>query len=240
LSSRFDETDCFCVFDNVFVPWEHVFIYRNLAISRDQWWRTPAHLYGNHQAQCRYATKLRFMMGLAKRMNEITGNDAQPAVNIAMGELAALVTIVDSMLQAHETTGTIGADGVLWPSRTTLYAVMSLQSELNGRMLETIRELAGAAMITLPSSARDFENPEMARDIARYMQSASADAKTRVATLRMLWDFLGSEFGSRHAQYEKFYGGASFLVKQNLNRAYDYARATAMVDAALALPIDPP
>jgi 4-hydroxyphenylacetate 3-monooxygenase len=236
LSSRFDETDCFCVFDQVFVPWENVFIYRNLAISRDQWWKTPAHLYGNHQAQCRYATKLRFMIGLAKRMNEMTGNDAHPAVNIEMGELAALVTIVDSMLQAHEVTGVLDADGVLWPSATTLYAVMSMQSEINGRMLETIRELAGAAMITLPSSARDFDNPDMAHDITRYMQSASADAKTRVATLRMLWDFLGTEFGSRHAQYEKFYGGASFSVKQNLNRAYDYARATAMVDAALALP----
>ena len=236
LTSRFDESDSFCVFDNVFVPWESVYIYRNIEICRDQWRKTPAHLYGNHQAQCRYAVKLRFMMGLAKRMNEITGNDAHPPVAVAMGELAALATIVDSMLQAHEVTGTIDADGVLWPSRTTLYAVMSLQSELNGRMLETIRELAGAAMITLPSSARDFENPEMARDIARYMQSASADAKTRVATLRMLWDFLGTEFGSRHAQYEKFYGGASFLVKQNLNRAYDYKGATALVDQALALP----
>jgi len=99
LSSRFDEADCFCVFDNVFVPWERVFVYRNLEASRDQWWKTPAHLYGNHQAQCRYATKLRFMMGLAKRMNEITGNDAHPAVNIEMGELAAFVTIIDSMLK---------------------------------------------------------------------------------------------------------------------------------------------
>ena len=172
------------------MPWENVFIYRNLAISRDQWWKTPAHLYGNHQAQCRYATKLRFMIGLAKRMNEITGNDAHPAVNVEMGALAALVTIVDSMLQAHEVTATIDTDGVLWPSQTTLYSVMSMQSEINGRMLEIIRELAGAAMITLPSSARDFNNPEMAHDITRYMQSVSADAKTRVATLRMVWDFL--------------------------------------------------
>jgi 4-hydroxyphenylacetate 3-monooxygenase len=236
LSSRFDETDCFCVFDNVFVPWERVFIYRNLAISRDQWWKTPAHLYGNHQAQCRYATKLRFMIGLAKRMNEMTGNDGHPAVATEMGELAALVTMVDAMLQAHEVTATIDGDGVLWPSPTTLYAVMAMQSEINGRMLEIVRELAGAAMITLPSSARDFDNPEMAGDIVRYMRSASADARTRVATLRMAWDFLGTEFGSRHAQYEKFYGGAAFLVKQNLNRSYDYKRATAMVDAALALP----
>ena len=177
LSSRFDEADCFCVFDKVFVPWENVFIYRNLAISRDQWWKTPAHLYGNHQAQCRYATKLRFMIGLAKRMNEMTGNDAHPAVNVEMGELAALVTIVDSMLQAHEVTATIDADGVLWPSQTTLYSMMSMQSEINGRMLEIIRELAGAAMITFRPRRSDFNNPEMAHDITRYMQSGSADAK---------------------------------------------------------------
>jgi len=236
LTSRFDEADCFCVFDNVFVPWERVFVYRNLEISRDQWWKTPAHLYGNHQAQCRYASKLRFMIGLAKRMNQITGNDANPAVNTVMGELASIVTVIDSMLQAHETVATIDRDGVLWPSQTTLYAVMAMQSELNGRMLEIIRELAGAAMITLPSSARDFDNPDMAKDIDRYMQSSSTDARTRVATLRMAWDFLGSEFGSRHAQYEKFYGGAAFLVKQNVNRFYDYARAKALVDAALNLP----
>ena len=91
-------------------------------------------------------------------------------------------------------------------------------------------------MITLPSSARDFDNPDMASDIKRYMQSASTDAKTRFATLRMAWDFLGTEFGNRHAQYEKFYGGASFLLKQNINRLYDYKRATALVDAALKLP----
>jgi 4-hydroxyphenylacetate 3-monooxygenase len=236
LTSRFDESDCFCVFDHVFVPWERVFVYRNLEVSRDQWWKTPAHLYGNHQAQCRYAVKLRFMTGLAKRMNEMTGNDANPAVAIQMGELAAIVTIVESMLAAHETVATIDADGVLWPSQATLYSVMALQSELNGRMLEIIRELAGAAMITLPSSAKDFDNPDMAQDIARFMRSGTADARTRVATMRLAWDFLGSEFGSRHAQYEKFYGGASFLVKQNVNRFYDYRRATAMVDAALALP----
>jgi 4-hydroxyphenylacetate 3-monooxygenase len=236
LSSRFDESDSYVVFDNAFVPWERVFVYRNIDISRDQWWKTPSHLYGNHQAQVRYVTKLRFMIGLAKRMNELTGNEANPAVQILMGELAALVSIYESMLLAHETTATIDDNGVLWPSRTTLYSAMALQSELNGRMLEIIRELAGAAMITLPSGAQDFENPEMASDIERYMRSGTADAKSRVALMRLAWDFIGSEFGSRHQQYEKFYGGASFLVKQNVYRNFDFKRATALVDAALNLP----
>ena len=35
---------------------------------------------------------------------------------------------------------------------------------------------------------------------------------------------------------EKFYGSASFLVKQNVYRSFDFKRATALVDAALNLP----
>ena len=235
LSSRFDESDSYVVFDNVFVPWERVFIYRNLEITRDQWWKTPSHVYGNHQAQVRYVTKLRFMMGLAQRMVEMIGTAAQPPVQIMMGELAALASIYEGLLLAHETSSPI-ENGVLWPSRITLYAAMAMQSEFNGRMLEMIRELVSSSVISLPSSLADFDNPEIAPVIERYMRSGSMGAKSRTALMRLLWDFLGTEFGSRHQQYEKFYGGASFVVKQNVYRNYDFKRATAMVDAALALP----
>ena len=56
--------------------------------------------------------------------------------------------------------------------------------------------------------------------------------------MRLSWDLMGSEFGSRHQQYEKFYGGVSFLVKTNVYRNFDWKRAGALVDAALALPPD--
>jgi 4-hydroxyphenylacetate 3-monooxygenase len=213
-----------------------VFIYRNIQLSREQWFKAPSHAFGNHQAQVRYVTKLRFMIGLAQRMNEMTGNAGNPAVQTLMGELAALVSVYETMLLAHETIGKVDDKGVLWPSVTALYSAMALQSELNGRMLETIRELTGAAMITLPSSLKDFENPATASDVERYMRSASSDAKSKVALMRLAWDFVGSEFGSRHQQYEKFYGGASFIVKQNVYRNFDFKRATALVDAALRLP----
>jgi 4-hydroxyphenylacetate 3-monooxygenase len=235
LSSRFDESDSFVVMDNVFIPWEHVFIYRNIEICRDQWWKTPSHSYGNLQAQARYGVKLRFMMGLAKRMNEMTGNAALPPVQVMMGELAARAHTVTAMLEAQETRATIDANGVVWPCKATLYAVMALQSETNPQMIDIVRELSGAAMISLPSSVKDFDNPETARDMERFMRSGGADARERVALMRMIWDFIGTEFGNRHQQYEKFYGGASFLVKQNMFRNYDFARASTMVDEALAL-----
>ncbi|MDB5545787.1 MAG: 4-hydroxyphenylacetate 3-hydroxylase, partial [Hyphomicrobiales bacterium] len=236
LTSRFDETDCFVVLDNVFVPWEQVFIYRNIEICRDQWWKTPSHLYGNHQAQARYATKLRFMIGLAKRVNEMTGNDGNPAVQAQMGELAALVMTVEAMLEAQEVRAAIDAKGVLWPDRATLYAVMALQSDNNPRMINIIRELSGASMITMPSSLEDLESPVTKADMEKYMVSGSGGARERMALMRMAWDFIGTEFGNRHQQYEKFYGGASYIVKTNMFRNYDFKRAGALVDKALALP----
>jgi 4-hydroxyphenylacetate 3-monooxygenase len=236
LTRRFDEADCFVVLDNCFVPWERVFVYRDIEAVRDQWWKTPSHLYGNHQAQARYAVKLRFLLGLAKRMNEATGNDAAPPVMVEMGELAAYASIVENMLYSHESVATVDEDGVLWPSRTALYSVMALQAQINPHMIDIVRELTGAGMITLPSSSADFENPEAARDIERYFQSASVGARERIALMRLAWDFIGTEFGNRHQQYEKFYGGASFLVKMNVFRNYDFKRAGAMVDRALKLP----
>jgi 4-hydroxyphenylacetate 3-monooxygenase len=236
LTGRFDETDALLVLEDAFVPWEQVFVYRNIELTRAQWWQTPAHAYGNHQAQCRFATKLRFMMGLAHRMNEITGNIANPAVLVQIGELAALAQTVESMVRAQEAMATVDEEGVLWPHIPSLYAVMALQSEMNPRMIDLIREMAGGVMIMQPSSAADFDNPEMARDIERYVHSAGYASRERVALLRLIWDFIGTEFAGRHQQYEKFYGGASFLVKQNMFRNYDFKRATGQVDAALKLP----
>jgi len=236
LTSRFDETDSTVVCDRVFVPWEHVFSFKNLKVTFDQWWRTPAHLYGNLQAQARYATKLRFLAGLTKRMNEITGNDLVPPVQIVMGELAAYATIVDSMLKAQETLAAFDEDGVLWPCRSTLYAVMALQSSINPKVIDLAREMTGAGMLTLPSSDEDFNLPEAARDIERYYVSGVTSARERIAVMRLAWDLIGSEFGNRHQQYEKFYGGAAHLVKANMFRSFDFKRASALVDDALALP----
>jgi 4-hydroxyphenylacetate 3-monooxygenase len=236
LTTRFDETDSFVVFDNVHVPWEHVFVYRNIELCRDQWWKTPSHLYGNHQAQARYVVKLRFLAGIARRMCLAIGTEASPQHRIAMGELAAFASIVDGMLQAQETMAGFDEEGVLWPSKSALYAVMSLQSEINPRVFDIVREFTGSAMITVPSSARDLENPEAMDDIRRYYQSASLEAGERIRLMRLAWDFIGSEFANRHHQYEKFYGGASSVVKTNMYRAFDFARADSLVERALALP----
>jgi 4-hydroxyphenylacetate 3-monooxygenase len=238
LSNRFDETDSLIVLNDVIVPWERVFVNQNIELCRDQWWKTPAHIYGNYQAQIRYMTKLRFLVGLAKRLNEITGLDVLPPVQIQMGELAALASLVECMVEEQEKGGMIDAEGAVWPSRQALYAIMALQSEMNPRIIDTIRELTGGAMIMLPSSVEDYKSPEIAEDLERYVASPGTTSRDRVALMKMAWDMIGTEFAGRHQQYEKFYGGASFLLKQTMYRNYDFAQAKQLVESALTLAED--
>lgn len=56
----------------------------------------------------------------------------------------------------------------------------------------------------------------------------------RVALMRLAWDLVGTEFAGRQQQYEKFYGGPSFVVRQTMARHYDFDSANDLVERALA------
>jgi 4-hydroxyphenylacetate 3-monooxygenase len=50
---------------------------------------------------------------------------------------------------------------------------------------------------------------------------------------KLAWDAVGSEFASRHTQYEMFYAGSSIVTKNHSYRTYDWSRATGLVDQVL-------
>jgi 4-hydroxyphenylacetate 3-monooxygenase len=233
LSTRFDETDSLVVFDDVLVPWEHVFVYRDRAITHAQFFETGAHALGNNQAQIRFAVKLRFLAGVAHRVTEMLGMAANPAVQATLGEIAAHAAMVEGLVEAQEACCEIDANGMAVPGRSPLYANMLLQSSLYPAVLGLVRELCGGSLIQLPSSSKDFADPEIAADLARYVRTATSPSEARVGLLKLAWDIVGSEFAGRHHQYEMFYAGAPHVVKGHMYRAYDFAAAGALVDAAL-------
>ncbi|GAB3002479.1 4-hydroxyphenylacetate 3-hydroxylase [Amycolatopsis acidiphila] len=234
LTSRFDETDSLIVFDDVFVPWERVFVFRDRQITSDQWNRTPAHLLGNNQAQIRFSVKLDLLAGLAMRVAQMNGSDKFPPVRGTLGELAAHASMVLGLVYAQEQNCEIDEHGVAWPGRAECFAAMTLQSDFYPKLLHLVRDLCGGGVIQLPSSAADFGNAEARADFERYVQSPGYPSAERVKLLKLVWDMVGSEFASRHQQYEMFYAGAPFLVRSRMSQVYDFDRAGKLVDRALA------
>ncbi len=234
LTSRFDESDCFVVFDDVFVPWERVFVYRDIDIVRAQFFETGAHMLGNSQAQIRFWTKLEFIVGLASRIARMNRVDTQPAVQQSLGHMAAYAAMVEGLVRAHEAHCEIDRNGMARPGRAELYANMTLQSQVYPTLLHMLRELAGGGLLQLPSSADDLANPEEMADFDRYIQSPGVPAAERIKLLKLAWDVVGSEFASRHHQYEIFYAGAPHIVKGFMYRNYDFGATEDLVAQALA------
>src|SRR5262249_52106091 len=102
------------------------------------------------------------------------------------------------------------------------------------RVIQSIRDLAGGALIMLPSSAADFANPDEAAIIAKTQRSAAMAPEDKVKFLKAAWDAVGSEFGSRHLQYEMFYAGARFVTTGHSFRTFDWDGAAALVDNLLS------
>jgi 4-hydroxyphenylacetate 3-monooxygenase len=125
-------------------------------------------------------------------------------------------------------------NGYYVPDRNMLYSSQVLTQQLYSKVLNTLRELAGGGMIMLPSSVHDFENPELLRIIEKTQKSPVCSAEERVKFFKLAWDAVGSEFASRHNQYELFYAGASFVTKGHAYRSYDWQRATGLVDNLLS------
>ena len=105
LSARFDENDALMYFDDVKVPWDRVFVYRDTDMCRAQFHDTPGHAYQNYQAQIRFSVKIAFLAGLAHRITEAIGTTKIPAVRRAARLAAAQAGMVNSMLSGMEASG---------------------------------------------------------------------------------------------------------------------------------------
>jgi 4-hydroxyphenylacetate 3-monooxygenase len=233
LSARFDENDALLYFDNVKVPWERVFVHRDTDMCRAQFHDTPSHIFQNYQAQIRLSVKMRFLVGLAHKITEAIGTTNMPQVREQLGTLAASAGMVDAMLSGMEAAGSRRGEFYL-PNRHMLYAAQVVTQDLYPRLINRIRDLAGGSLIMLPSSFRDWADPELASILRKTQRSPNFSSEDKVKLLKAAWDAIGSEFGSRHSQYEMFYAGARFVTTGHSYRTFDWGAARGMVDHLLS------
>lgn len=232
LASRFDENDAVLYFDDVKVPWDRVFVNQDIKMTAAQFHATPAHVYQNYQAQIRLMVKMRFLAGIARRTAETNGVINFPQVREALGQLSAQCTMVDALVHSMEVKGSL-RNGYFIPDPATLYAAQVLTQQSYNAFIGSLRELAGGGLIMLPSSLADFADPETRALIGKTQQSPTTDSEGRVKFFKLAWDAVGSEFASRHTQYEMFYAGATFVTKNHAFRTFDWDGSARLVDRML-------
>jgi len=218
LSSRFDENDAVAIFDRVLVPWDDVLVYRDVDKATGFYAQSGFMPRYTLQSGTRLAIKLEFLCGLLARGLKANGTSEFRGVQAKLGELIGwrnLIWGITSTL-CHETQNGPGGSVVPALEYATLIRLFGTQAFPKAR--EIFTELLGGAPLVTPSSSRDLLNEELRPLIDRYYRGSEGDAHDRVKLFKLIWDAVGSEFGSRHAWYEVNYGGNQDQIRLDVLR----------------------
>jgi 4-hydroxyphenylacetate 3-monooxygenase len=229
LASRFDENDAVVYFDDVKIPWDRVFVCKDLKMAQAQWHDTRAHVLHNYQCMIRLTVKLKFLLGLARKIAETNNIINYPQVRETLGLMAAKVNNIDALVVAMEAAGE-AFEGYFVPNRSMLCTAQVVAQTTYPEIVESIRTLSGGGLIMLPASHADFEAPRTNAIIHKTQRSPIASSVERVKLMKLAWDAVGSEFGSRHLQYEMFYSGPTFVTRGNSFRFFDWDMVKGLVE----------
>jgi len=229
LSSRFDENDAFVIFDDAFIPWENVLVYRDLEKATGFYAASGFMNRYTLQSGTRLAVKLDFMCGVIARAVEANGTSDFRGVQAQLGELMGWGSLMWALTSALALDPEDGPGGMSIPKLEYAVLVRLFGAMAWPKVDQVVGEVLGGSPIVIPSSYKDLQSDELRPLIDRYYRGSTGSAHDRIKLFKLLWDATGSEFGSRHTLYERNYGGSPELVRLNvLQFAQDRGRLDEM------------
>jgi 4-hydroxyphenylacetate 3-monooxygenase len=234
LTWRFDETDSMVMCDNVKVPWERVLVMDDAILAREIYIRTPAHCYGNHQSNVRFWAKMELILGLCSKVAHATGAIEVPGPREVLGRMSALEALLSGLIHGQIEAAEDWPAGFKTFNRRMMYAALNWCTESHSAIIDTLRDLSGGGVFQMPASATVMHDPVTRRQFETYWQTPQLGALERMKLFKLVWDVVGSEFAGRQQQYEKFYAGASFIVRNHSFRETPWAHFDGVVERLMS------
>lgn len=219
LSSRFEEMDAVVIFDNVLVPWERLFMYREPLLCNQAFAATNAVVHMMHQVACGKLAKAEFMVGLMTAIAQSSGKDKDLHVKGQIAEVMMMTETVRALLYSAEEQAHEDQWGNFVPLRRPIDTSRNLFPKFYPRMVEILQLLGSSSLMATPAEA-DFSNA-LAGDVEQYFQLSNAESKDRVAMFRLAHDVCVSGFGNRQALYERFFFGPPAIMASGYFDLYD-------------------
>ena len=234
LAWRYDETDSMVMCEEVKVPWERVFVHDDALLSRDIYVKTPSHCFGNHQSNVRFWAKMRLVLDLCSKIAHSTGAIEVPAVKEVLGHMAAVESQIAGMVHGQIEAFERWPEGYVCFNRRMMYAALEWCTQNYSSFIDELRELCGGGVFQMPADVSVTGDEKLAQQFDAYFQTPQAGALERMKLFKLAWDLVGSEFAGRHLQYEKFYAGASFIVRNHAYRETPWDEYHGTVDGLMA------
>jgi len=212
LSRRFDELDGQMWLQDVFVPWERVFLVDESPepIARWLFW---------HQLYC-WLSKAEFTLGLAFACTHALGLVSHAPSIEHLLDIMTEVQTVRACLTAAERDPQFTADGYCYPNHNHIAAGSIAMLKARPRISELMRILPGSSIIVSPSDT-DLASPEVGPGLDESFAGGGYTALQRTALLQMAWDHVSTELDGRESAFELHANGGIPAWRGRLRRSFD-------------------
>jgi 4-hydroxyphenylacetate 3-monooxygenase len=237
LASKVDEMDCLAVFEECFLPWENVFIHKDVDTytrQREIFRFVPA---AAHQVLIKNVAKTRFMLGLGHLLAESTQTSKFMNVQERLGDFVLYLQNLESLaIAAVEGAIQDPKNGLWYANPKAITAGLRLFPDYYQKMVLHLMQIGGSGYINAPDE-RTLD--ALGEGIEEYFRGADTKAHDKVALFRMAWDLIGSTWGGRQHLYERFFFGDLQQAKARTYLAVDKSEAVEMVKRLLQPPAAP-
>jgi 4-hydroxyphenylacetate 3-monooxygenase len=231
LSEHFDDSDCMILFDNVLVPWERTFIYRDIEAYNAAQRRTHTHTHTSHQFATKDLSKAEFMRDLAITVARSTNVDGFLHIQNMLGELIHVVEWVEACIRTAEQDCHPGPGDTVVPRRERLQTVKFLFPPQFRRACEIIQVIGAGGLFMVPSFK--MLDSELGPDVERYFQAANLDSHDRIRLFRLAVDAALTSFSGRQQLYERYFAGDPVRSQASYANSFDKEPSIARINKLL-------
>ncbi|MQA15552.1 MAG: 4-hydroxyphenylacetate 3-hydroxylase [Pseudonocardiaceae bacterium] len=223
VSCRLSMPDSFVVLEDVFVPYERVFLDGQaqhaavFAHSLGLWERLGGTSFMVQQAD--------ELVGLATLIAEANGLAKVSHVREKIDDMMIHATMLRAGLEAALLHAHATSDGYYYPDELYTNATKYQGASQFNLMVRHLHDIAGGSVLTAPSMA-DFDNPETAEAVEKYMATSSTiNGEYRARLFHAIRDLTADAYGGWHAVTNLQSGGGLFAQRLVTRKHYDMDRA---------------
>jgi len=213
LTTRFDEVDAALIFEDVVVPWERVFVYKNPQLLAGIMY---IHTWAQYSTMLRLVTKLEGFLGVAQLLTEYGGRNKSASSQILLSSLMQDTEILRSCIRVAEAKGYVTPGGSWAPRLSAAYRVHSI--EASDRAERTMEGLLTSTLM-LSGGASDL-NSDVGPLVERYFRGGAPSTREHLRLMAIAADMVMTPFGKRSQLYERLQSGEVDRMRQRLYGQY--------------------
>jgi aromatic ring hydroxylase len=223
LSSRHKMLETLTVFDDVFVPWERVFLCREPEKAGDLALRFVE--YHRFTAVSYKLPLVDLLVGSAALIAEMNGVARAGHVRDKLTQLIIYAETVRALTESAARRARVDDRGIAYPDPLTTNLAKYTFATGYHQAVELVQDCAGGLLVTGPG-AEDWAEPSIRAVLEKYFVAA-APAADRLAVMNLVADLTTRDFGGYHAVLAVHAEGSIEAEKMQILRSYPAAEPVA-------------